>query len=802
MVEPLSLAGILIAIPPVAAALITIASDIKEARKDIQNLVGDLFTLKGVLEYVQSVRIISFDKEKHNFDSAQFDGLLHDAGSILAALKLSLKVGDSVVAQKWKSIKWHFKKTEVLEHRQRLEEVKSAMLMVMMGDSLNYNQAILDEVAQLRTEVSSDRKVRDLEIWERKRKVLFNWLAPVAPQLEHTNALMQHLPGTGAWFLDGPFTIWKDLSDEQAAVLWLQGKSGSGKTTLMARSAEQLSSEINRQDSTVCTRFYCSFGTLASQQLVNILASILVQACEAIPSMYDKISTKYAEAANAQQPRSVEASELLQILVEHVTKVSRFYICIDAVNESTEAEIIQKTMGGLAGKCKNIRLFITSTHEPHESAFREARFITSTMKANLVDHDIATYLDEEITTSDELRKCDPLVREEIRRTILGRSSGVFRFAESQLQLTRIAAQHTGREVRRQLSRMPSSLNETYVRSLGGHINNPIHRRYLRTMLLWLSFATRPLTLRELSEAIVVEDEDTDLDEQCRLHDPNVLLQLGQGLVELDKFTGFVSLGHSSVKTCLTSTYIQNTEAADFALNETNSHDLIMRTCVTYLRFRPFRIDSRNTFDTLSARYPLLSYAALNWPLHITGTGTATLEGVRHLISTQHMPRGGAYAFWILYVSRNVPLGVILQTSPLYYASSFGFTKLVAVLLAESHGLDLERPEGRVGSTALQVACFRRQKGVVKLLVEAGANSFSPDGSGVEGGFSSLFWAKNNGWDDIVELMIEHGVANKHNYRDRSHGVYAVDLAKKVQAVSLQDTHACSTVESLICTKEE
>ncbi|KAH5431275.1 hypothetical protein HBI23_230830 [Parastagonospora nodorum] len=773
MVEPLSSAGILIAIPPVAAALITIASDIKEARKDMQNLVGDLSTLKGVLEYVQSVRKMSFDKEKQNFDSAQFDGLLHDAGSILAALKLSLKVGDS---------------TEVLEHRQRLEEVKSAMLMVIMGDSLNYNQAILNEVAQLRTEVSSDRKVRDIEIWERKRKVLFNWLAPVAPQLEHTNALIQHLPGTGPWFLEGPFTIWKDLPDDQAAVL--------------ARSAEQLSSEINQHDSTVCTRFYCSFGTLASQQLVNILASILVQACEAIPSLYDNISTQYAEAANAQQPRSVEASEILRILVEHVTKVSRFYIWIDAVNESTEAEIIQKTMCGLAGKCKNIRLFITSTHEPQELAFREARFITSTMKADLIDHEIATYLDEEITTSDELRKCDPLVREEIRRTILGRSSGVFRFAESQLQLTRIAAQHTGLEVRRQLSRMPSSLNETYVRSLGGHINNPIHRRYLRTMLLWLSFATRPLTLKELSEAIVVEDEDTDLDEQCRLHDPNVLLQLGQGLVELDKFTGFVSLGHSSVKTCLTSTYIQNTEAADFALNETNSHDLIMRTCVTYLRFRPFRIDSRNTFDTLSARYPLLSYAALNWPLHITGTGTATLEGVRHLISTQHMPRGGAYAFWILYVSRNVPLGVILQTSPLYYASSFGFTKLVAVLLADSHGLDLERPGGRAGSTALQVACFRRQKGVVKLLVEAGANSFSPDGSGVEGGFSSLFWAKNNGWDDIVELMIEHGVANKHNYRDRSHGVYAVDLAKKVQAVSLQDTHACSTVESLICTKEE
>jgi hypothetical protein len=51
-------------------------------------------------------------------------------------------------------------------------------------------------------------------------------------------------------------------------------------------------------------------------------------------------------------------------------------------------------------------------------------FVTSTTKTDLIDHDIATYLDEEITMSDELRKFDPLVREEIRRTILGRSSGM------------------------------------------------------------------------------------------------------------------------------------------------------------------------------------------------------------------------------------------------------------------------------------------------------------------------------------------------------------------------------------------
>lgn len=93
------------------------------------------------MEYVQSVRKISSSTGKHDFDPAQFDALLHDAGSILVALKLSLEVGDSVVAQKWKSIKWHFKKAEVLKHHQRLEEVKSAMSVVMMGDSLYVSQS-------------------------------------------------------------------------------------------------------------------------------------------------------------------------------------------------------------------------------------------------------------------------------------------------------------------------------------------------------------------------------------------------------------------------------------------------------------------------------------------------------------------------------------------------------------------------------------------------------------------------------------------------------------------------------------
>jgi hypothetical protein len=72
MADLVSLVGILLTLPPVVAAVITIASDIREARKDMQNLAGDLFIIKGVLEYVKSVRDTSSNPDVYQYDGAQF----------------------------------------------------------------------------------------------------------------------------------------------------------------------------------------------------------------------------------------------------------------------------------------------------------------------------------------------------------------------------------------------------------------------------------------------------------------------------------------------------------------------------------------------------------------------------------------------------------------------------------------------------------------------------------------------------------------------------------------------------------
>ena len=341
--------------------------------------------------------------------------------------------------------------------------------------------------------------------------------------------------------------------------------------------------------------------------------------------------------------------------------------------------------------------------------------------------------------------------------------------------------------------MPQDLDEAYKRILTQFIPDTSrlkqYEKYLRRMLLWLCFATRPLKIAELSEAVVVEEDDNDIDEDSRLRKPDILYDLGQGLFELDRTSELISLSHSSIKTLLTSPETRTSKIAIFHMDEFGAHDVIMKTCLAYLRFSSLKFRTTQfaySNDALALRYPLLSYATHCWPLHVRHVGESSWNSISAFFSTKEACNGGNYGFWIQYISGGLSPEVIIRTTPLYYAASFGYKALVAAILYNDKNLNLEQGGGRRGSTALQVAAFRRQREVVKLLVEAGANPFSHDGSGIGGGFSSVFWAGENGWDDIVELMIRCGTANGFRPQKRlPHDEYTRKVAQLVQISALE-----------------
>ena len=78
----------------------------------------------------------------------------------------------------------------------------------------------------------------------------------------------------------------------------------------------------------------------------------------------------------------------------------------------------------------------------------------------------------------------------------------FRFRWVALHLIELKKCRTHKAIREQLNNLPEGLDETYDRILLGIDKKDCG--YTKTFLLWLCFAVRPLTLKELAATIAVD----------------------------------------------------------------------------------------------------------------------------------------------------------------------------------------------------------------------------------------------------------------------------------------------------------
>lgn len=136
MADPVSVAGLVLAIPPIVGMLMTYYSDTKEAKADVQHHAADLFSLKGILEYIESVRAGQSENDVYKYDSSDFARLLEATREALRDLQASLKPKASALGHLMQRVTWSHKKKEVQEQFTRLERLKSGFMITMMGDSL------------------------------------------------------------------------------------------------------------------------------------------------------------------------------------------------------------------------------------------------------------------------------------------------------------------------------------------------------------------------------------------------------------------------------------------------------------------------------------------------------------------------------------------------------------------------------------------------------------------------------------------------------------------------------------------
>lgn len=165
-----------------------------------------------------------------------------------------------------------------------------------------------------------------------------------------------------------------------------------------------------------------------------------------------------------------------------------------------------------------------------------------------------------------------------------------------------------KSIRERLSRFPQEISEVYRQCLED-IKEP-DQQLVAAILLWVVFATRPLTTKELSSAVALDDtvessEDLEENTSFDLFRPEGTRELVGPILKIKTVNGheFVSLIHPSVRDFLLPTHDQNRSTAPAPPQWIYSY--FNRSCSYPTDLRSMCSEANRTLANLCLRYYLL-----------------------------------------------------------------------------------------------------------------------------------------------------------------------------------------------------
>ncbi|KAK3933616.1 ankyrin repeat-containing domain protein, partial [Diplogelasinospora grovesii] len=316
---------------------------------------------------------------------------------------------------------------------------------------------------------------------------------------------------------------------------------------------------------------------------------------------------------------------------------------------------------------------------------------------------------------------------------------------------------------------PAGLEHLYDRQWDNIMRFPhLKRSRALDLLRWAAFALRPLTIYEMTEALVINHEcdDLPLDELPDTIDQDFvdsgiiglcgsLLEVRSNSSELSVGLRTVHLAHFSVRQYFVAkmsppagTLVTN-ERLRFS-NEAIHSGILGQLCLRYVNFRsvwkPLQVES------CEVKRSFRDYAAGSWYQHATEYGRdINAVGLVNTLFDSSNPNWDACRR--LFDQNNAELDGEDGTktaSPLYYASRLGLVETVRHLVQiQKHGLK----EGDMpGRKALGAACINGNMTIVDILLQAGASIADTDCVGR----TPLYLAAWYGHDNLVKLFLERG----------------------------------------------
>ena len=493
---------------------------------------------------------------------------------------------------------------------------------------------LVEEIAR-KVGVSADQAIDEFQMLQG----LFSLLAEHDDDLNKYNRLRTE--GTCEWIsLEDGMSDWIS-APEGCHLVWLSAAPAGGKSVLSAYVVTTL-----QQRSLAPQYFFFNFADQTKRSVANLLRSV---ACQIAKENRTFRRALLGLSRQGLRVDKVDASVIWHKVYENLLfKMEHrrpFFWIIDALDECDSPKLLLELIRTCSSSSVPIRIFIASrpTDSIQMGVAKVARSLRLTKLEKLgLDYnaqDIQRVVEQEVSHMRGNEQIKTLVAQKI----LARAEGNFLW--TRLVLEEIIHCQTASSIQETLDEFPTDMQKLYDRMEHAILNLPREssRLLAKALLGWTMGARRPMSLRELSQALEPDFPEI-LDLKRTISDV-----CGQ-FIRVDP-SDFVTMIHQTAREYL----VQPRETELFIDIQANHKALSLKTISALLSSRI----TSHMIDDDAASQSYLLYAATSWMYHLKASKSGSSQLLDVLVKFFN---GSAFPLWVHILSKNGHLDVLMKTS--------------------------------------------------------------------------------------------------------------------------------------------
>jgi ankyrin repeat protein len=654
--------------------------------------------------------------------------------------------------------------------------------------------------------------IRHRSRWERE-EVIYKWLdADRLNQMyvigqQYERSVNDRVEGTCEWiFNHSAYQDWDQQPSkaDKARIFWLNGPAGHGKTVLCAKVIERA-----KESEAEIGYFFSSSHAESSNDPVMAVRCWLAQIARYDPEVQDIIGGYAQRKESAQISTNREIWAVFEIVVSHKHNCTFFLDGFDEYSRSndTRAEFLQRLTTAVSNT--GTRVFVSSRDEtdiraelaPRNTTHEGVSFYDCKISRDEVQGDISLF-SRQVVNGKLTNKAED-IRSGLAAMLAEKCDGMFLWIK--LQKEKLSSGKNKKQLERIVSDMPSGLSHTYDRKWKMIMDRPEDEKIrIEAILRWTMFASRPLTIAEITEVLIVElysqDGYLSLEDLPDAIDDHYvedeIIKMCEFLIEARPKPTDDSLSsrtihfvHPSVREYMFTVLPglgglpPGSPASSF---KSNSHSFVAKTCIAYLGFEDTWANLDHPGESVDENRPLVDYATRFWHSHITEAEPVEPQITELIVKFLSADNDG-FSKWRACYNSTVEANFEAwdptndTASPLYFAALFSLNKAMEQIYLKDP-TQLNATGGQFG-TALQAACakanlvgFQKLKEwkadpdaiagqygtalvaaatigseqLVKELITLGGNVEAKDSQGQ----TPLYWAARYGHSNVMKLLLD------------------------------------------------